>query len=54
MKFSMPEKEKMWPFNSGDCLIEVTTWAGFTVYYKNDKTMFYVYLIIAERYSPWE
>ena len=24
---------KMWPFNTGDCLIEVTTWAGLTVYY---------------------
>ena len=22
---------KMWPFNTGDCLIEVTTWAGLTV-----------------------
>jgi hypothetical protein len=22
-----------WPFNKGDCLIEVTTWAGFTVHY---------------------
>jgi len=22
---------KMWPFNTGDCLIEVTAWAGFTV-----------------------
>ena len=22
----------MWPFNAGDCLIEVTTWAGLTVY----------------------
>ena len=21
----------MWPFNTGDCLIEVTTWAGLTV-----------------------
>jgi hypothetical protein len=24
-------QEKMWPFNTGDCLIEVTTWEGFTV-----------------------
>ena len=22
----------MWPFNAGDCLIEVTTWAGLSVY----------------------
>jgi len=22
----------MWPFNTGDCLIKVTTWAGLTVY----------------------
>ena len=22
----------MWPFNTGDCLIEVTAWAGLTVY----------------------
>ena len=21
----------MWPFNTGDCLIEVTAWAGLTV-----------------------
>jgi hypothetical protein len=25
---------KRWPFNTGDCLIEVTSWAGLTVYYK--------------------
>jgi hypothetical protein len=25
----------MWPFDTGDCLIEVTTWPGFTAYYKN-------------------
>ena len=23
---------KGWPFNTGDCLIEVTTWAGLTVH----------------------
>jgi len=23
---------KRWPFNTGDCLIEVTTWEGFSVY----------------------
>ena len=22
---------KRWPFNTGDCLIEVTAWAGLTV-----------------------
>ena len=22
---------KMWPFNTDDCLIEVTAWAGLTV-----------------------
>ena len=22
----------MWPFNTGDCLIEVTAWAGLTVF----------------------
>ena len=25
----------MWPFNTGDCLIEVTAQAGLTVYVKN-------------------
>jgi len=25
------QDKKRWPFNTGDCLIEVTTWAGFTV-----------------------
>jgi hypothetical protein len=23
---------KRWPFNTGDCLIEVTAWAGLTVF----------------------
>jgi hypothetical protein len=23
---------KGWPFNTGDCLIEMTAWAGLTVY----------------------
>jgi len=23
---------KEWPFNTGDCLIEVTSWVGLTVY----------------------
>jgi hypothetical protein len=31
MNFSMTEQEK-WPFNTGDCSIEVTAWAGLTVY----------------------
>jgi hypothetical protein len=22
---------KMWPFNTGDCIIEVTSWVGLTV-----------------------
>ena len=31
MQFSVAGKDRQ-PFNTGDCLIEVTTWAGFTVY----------------------
>jgi hypothetical protein len=31
MKFCMPVHEQMWPFNTGDCLIEVTAWAGLIV-----------------------
>ena len=31
MKFSMIGQKKGWPFNTGDCLIEVTTWAGLIV-----------------------
>ena len=32
MKFSMTGRiRKMWPFNTGDCLIEVTAWAGLIV-----------------------
>ena len=27
-----PWNKKMWPFNTGDCLIEVNTWAGLTVF----------------------
>jgi len=30
MKYS-DRTRKRWPFNTGDCLIEVTTWAGLTV-----------------------
>ena len=28
----MTGQEKKWPFNSGDCLIEVRGWAGLTVF----------------------
>ena len=31
MKFS-DRTRKMWPFNTGDCLIDMTAWAGFTVH----------------------
>ena len=31
MIFSMTSQER-WPFNIGDCLIEVTAWAGLTVH----------------------
>jgi hypothetical protein len=30
MKFSMTGQEKCVVFNTGDCLIEVTAWAGLT------------------------
>ena len=26
----------MWPFNTGDCLIEVTAWADLTVHWNID------------------
>ena len=32
MKFSMIGQEKGIPFNTGDCLSEVTTWTGLTIY----------------------
>ena len=32
MKFSMTGQENKCSFNTDDCLIEVTTWAGLTVY----------------------
>jgi hypothetical protein len=32
MKFSMTVQEKCRPFNTVDCLSEVTTWAGSTTY----------------------
>jgi hypothetical protein len=35
MKFSMTGYKKRWPFNTGDCLIEVTAWAGLTVHVKS-------------------
>jgi hypothetical protein len=28
---SQDRTRKRWPFNTGDCLIEVTAWAGLTV-----------------------
>jgi hypothetical protein len=31
MKFTMVGEEKKWPFDTGDCLIEVTSWSGLTV-----------------------
>jgi hypothetical protein len=31
MKFSMTGQDKSGLFNTGDCLIQVTTWAGLTV-----------------------
>jgi len=32
MKFSMKGQRKRLSFNTGDCLIEVTAWAGLNVY----------------------
>jgi len=32
MKYSMSGLEKGYIFNTGDCLIEVTAWTGFTVF----------------------
>ena len=32
MEFSMTGQQKGDLFNTGDCLIEVTAWAGLTVY----------------------
>jgi hypothetical protein len=32
MKVSMTRQEKMWPFNTGDCLIEMTAWLNLTIY----------------------
>ena len=32
MKFFYDRTRKRWPFNTVDCLIEVTAWAGLTVY----------------------
>ena len=37
MKFTMTGQEKMWPFNTGYCLIEVTLWAGLTVFTSGSK-----------------
>jgi hypothetical protein len=35
MKFSslLGQDKKMLPLNTGDCLIEVTSWAGLTIYF---------------------
>jgi hypothetical protein len=39
--FIFSSTRKWWPFNTGDCLIEVTAWAGLTVY-KNINTLYKV------------
>jgi hypothetical protein len=31
-EISYGRTRKMWPFNTGDCLIEVNAWAGLTVF----------------------
>ena len=41
MKFSMMEQEKFDLFNTGDCLIEVTSWASLTVVlYRNIQSLY--------------
>ena len=45
MKSSMTGQEKEWPFNTGDCLIEVTAWASLTVYQR-----LYTYSVYAKCY----
>jgi hypothetical protein len=46
MKFSRTRKR--WHFNTGDCLIEVTTWAGLTVYTTKNGILISCYLAWAE------
>ena len=36
MKFSMSGQIKMWPFNTGDCLTELTAWTGLTILYNKN------------------
>ena len=48
MQFSMTGQEKGWPFNTGDCLIEVTSRAGLTVllfYMKKIVKKLYIFLV---------
>ena len=42
MNFVMTGKENKWPFNTVDCLIEVTAWTGLTVLLNKD----YLYVSI--------
>ena len=42
MKFSDSTRKK-WPFNTGDCLIEVTAWAGLTVYHNSHNHNHYLF-----------
>jgi len=56
MKFSMRGQErKKRPFKTGDCLIEVTAWSGFTVFedqhllcveISNVETYCYLFIVI--------
>ena len=41
MKYPMTAHTKWWPFNTGDCLIEVTAWAGLTVYHFHENNTNY-------------
>ena len=48
MKFSMTGQEKGSPFNTGDCLIEVTAWTYLTTYiYTRDLSHFVQWLLLA-------
>ena len=45
MKYSMTEQEKKRHLNTGDCFIELTAWAGLTVFHIVNNVMKHIFKI---------
>jgi hypothetical protein len=45
MKFFITGTEKRWPFNTGDCLIDATTWPGFINIFPIKNTQMFLFFL---------